>query len=550
MLATEVLSLLLAHWVLVLLSGLAVFLIRNKYYNGLHKYPGPWLAAYTNWWRYFDVRAGHPEKTHIALHRKHGDIVRLGPNVLSFADPRVIKTIYGLNKGMTKSDFCTHLLRSPVYDYDSALMFLLLDPIQQAVAKGERLQSLFSTQDEDYHAKYRRCVNNAFSMSSMVGYEPLVDSTMNAFIEQTRKRYADSGRSCRFSKWVQFFAFDVVGELTWSKRLGFVERDEDVDGIVAFVGAFLAYAAPVGQVPFIDLIWEKNPLRLRLQKWGVYKKVFAVTKFALEQSADRAAEMEKIKQNGLVDEQSGRPVDLLMKFTQAQHDHPQFMTDKQVLSSCTSMIFAGSETTAISLSSVFYHLIKHPRVYHKLMKELDEAAQNGIIAEREYAKVSWSEAQKLPYLDAVIQESFRMHPAPGLLLERVVPPQGMEISGEHIPGGTIVGCNPWVVHRRPEVFGEDVDTFRPERWIEASTNQLKEMKGTMLQFGSGARTCIGKNISLLEMYKLVPTFLRNFEVSMAEKDGEWSTKNAWFVTQEFHTKIRPRTTTTIAAQSG
>lgn len=83
------------------------------------------------------------------------------------------------------------------------------------------------------------------------------------------------------------------------------------------------------------------------------------------------------------------------------------MTDKQVLASCTSMIFAGSETTAISLSSVFHFLLTNPRVYAKLMNELDDAANTGVIADRENMKVSWAEAQKLPYLDAVIQESFR-----------------------------------------------------------------------------------------------------------------------------------------------
>ena len=108
--------------------------------------------------------------------------MRLGPNVLSFADPRAIKIIYGLNKGMVKSDFY---------------------PIQQAVAKGQRLQSLFSTVDEDYHAKYRRCVNNAFAMSSLVGYEPLVDSTTDVFIKQTEERYSSNGKSCNFAKWLQ-----------------------------------------------------------------------------------------------------------------------------------------------------------------------------------------------------------------------------------------------------------------------------------------------------------------------------------------------------------
>ncbi|KAK0355057.1 hypothetical protein LTR91_013582 [Friedmanniomyces endolithicus] len=521
MLLAELTPILRTYWPLLLLSALAVHLLRNKFHNGLNKFPGQPVAAYTNWWRFFDALGRKAEKTHVALHRKHGDTIRLGPNVLSFADPRAIKIIYGLNKGMVKSDFY---------------------PVQQAVAKGQRLQSLFSTKDEDYHAKYRRCVNNAFAMSSLVGYEPLVDSTTDAFIEETDKKYCATGKSCNFSQWLQFFAFDVIGELTWSKRLGFVERDEDVEGIVKFIGDFLSYAGPIGQQPFLDLLLEKNPIKLAMQRWGISKTVFPVTRFANDQAASRAAEMEKIKQEGSLDEGSGRGVDLLMKFTQAQHDHPEFMTDRQVLSSCTSMIFAGSETTAISLSSIFYHLVKHPKVYQKLVEELDMAALNGTITERDHGKVSWAESQKLPYLDAVIQESFRMHPAAGLILERVVPPQGIEILGEHIPGGTIVGCNAWVLHRRAEIFGNDIDTFRPERWLEAKPDRLKEMKATMFQFGAGARTCIGKNISLLEIYKLVPTFLRNFEVALEDSGREWTTHNAWFVRQlNFNTVFKRRT---------
>jgi len=66
------------------------------------------------------------------LHRQYGDIVRVGPNVLSSADPRAIKIIYGLNKGFVKTDFYI---------------------VQQAVGKGVRLPSLFSTTDATYHAK-------------------------------------------------------------------------------------------------------------------------------------------------------------------------------------------------------------------------------------------------------------------------------------------------------------------------------------------------------------------------------------------------------------
>jgi hypothetical protein len=102
------------YWLGLALAGIALYLARNKYYHGLHVYPGPWLAAYTNWWRLSVTLRGTAEQTHIGLHKRHGDIVRLGPDTLSFASPGAIKDIYGLNRGITKArrypDFCFYSL--------------------------------------------------------------------------------------------------------------------------------------------------------------------------------------------------------------------------------------------------------------------------------------------------------------------------------------------------------------------------------------------------------------------------------------------------------
>ena len=268
-------------------------------------------------------------------------------------------------------------------------------------------------------------------------------------------------------------------------------------------------------MPELDLLLEKNPISLWLQRLGISKSVFPITKFAIDRSSERDLEMQKVKEGGAVNDARSRGVDLQTKFTQAQHDHPEFMDDTRVLTSCVSMVFAGSETTAISLSAVFYFLLKHPRCYDKLMNELSESIRIGTIEDRPNGVISWADSQKLPYLDAAIQESFRLHPAAGLLLERIVPPNGIDICGERVPGGTIVGCNAWVLHRRSEIFGDRVDEYRPERWLEAEPARLREMRATMFQFGAGARTCIGKNISLLEVYKLVPSFLQRFKVGIA-----------------------------------
>ena len=94
-------SLFLKHWTIAFLFAFIAYLASNHFNRGLQKYPGPFAASLTNWWRFFDVLSRRPDITQIRLHREHGDIVRLGPNVLSFADPRALKDIY-LSKGFVK----------------------------------------------------------------------------------------------------------------------------------------------------------------------------------------------------------------------------------------------------------------------------------------------------------------------------------------------------------------------------------------------------------------------------------------------------------------
>lgn len=73
------------------------------------------------------------------------------------------------------------------------------------------------------------------------------------------------------------------------------------------------------------------------------------------------------------------------------------------------------------------------------------------------------------------------------------------ICDKFFPEDYVVGMNPWVAARDKRVYGEDADEFRPERWLKADMEQLKEMEGSSLAFGAGSRVCIGKNISLMVM---------------------------------------------------
>lgn len=290
------------------------------------------------------------------------------------------------------------------------------------------------------------------------------------------------------------------------------------------MGGRPADALQIGQIPFLDRLLLKNPLYLKLSQWGLTDATFPVARFARARMAER---LPGLAGDVLPTKASPQQPDLLSKFLAAQEARPEFMSDELVQTMAVSMAFAGSETTAISLAAVFYYLLRNEGCLERLRGEIDRAAREGAFSDCEEGIVTFSESQKLPYLDACIKEAFRLHPAAGLPLERVVPPSGAEIAGQFIKGGTIVGCSAWVIHRNKEVFGEDVEVYRPERWLvgqgaavegaerEAEERRIRAMDGCMIQFGMGARTCIGKNISLMEIYKLVPSLLRRFEVSSA-----------------------------------
>ena len=104
MLHEQVALLYLTYWHLLLPAIFVSYLLRQRYHNGLSRYPGPLFASFTDLYRLLQLwktRGAH--EWCVKLHKKHGDVVRIGPNLLSFGDPRAIKDIYGLNKGFVKA---------------------------------------------------------------------------------------------------------------------------------------------------------------------------------------------------------------------------------------------------------------------------------------------------------------------------------------------------------------------------------------------------------------------------------------------------------------
>lgn len=143
--------------------------------------------------------------------------------------------------------------------------------------------------------------------------------------------------------------------------------------------------------------------------------------------------------------------------------------------------FAGSDSTASTMQSFFFHVLSDKGVYEKIQEEFAQATADATIPSS--GNIAWNEAQNLHYFQACLKEAMRVRPAVGLNITRVVPPEGAELDGQFFPGGVVVAVNGWVLHRDKATFGQDADVFRPERWL-TDVEEARKMERAMAQVSS------------------------------------------------------------------
>ena len=349
------------------------------------------------------------------------------------------------------------------------------------------IANLFSTRSEEDHARFKRQVSSAYSMTSLLTLERYVDSCSELFFARLDELFVNPRQSCDLGKWLQLYAMDVVAEVTFGQRFGCLAEGGDVSGMMDLIRVFLIYASVIGQVPYLHKILLGNPalpyIFPQIDKTNHVSNVqapfllsgpfsdcfFSLPWPGLQRERPIQRNTETLFGNSL---KTKRRANLIWSTSSAIAPVTCKIADDLSCNLLTIPSFAGSDTTAIALRSAIDGLLTHPECYRKLQAEIDQRRTNGNLS----LPVKYSEAQQMPYLQAVLKEAMRYHPSTGFIMERHVPKGGATICGVEIPGGTIVGINSWVVHRHKAVFGEDADEFRPERWLDADEERLKSME--------------------------------------------------------------------------
>ncbi len=178
------------------------------------------------------------------------------------------------------------------------------------------------------------------------------------------------------------------------------------------------------------------------------------------------------------------------------------MDDMEIRDQVMTIMLAGHETTANSLSFALYLLSKNPAITHKLESEADNVLNGN--------PPGIEDLTKLRFTLKVFQEALRLFPPVWLIPRRSLKED--TIGGMRIPQGRTVFVCTFTLHRDPR-FWEDPETFNPERFTEGNSNIFHNF--TYIPFGVGARTCMGKDFALIEAPIILATLFQKFRIISA-----------------------------------
>ncbi|KAK1449429.1 hypothetical protein CMEL01_08744 [Colletotrichum melonis] len=488
----SLLQVLSSHW---FAACLAIFVLRalyRRYVPSLRDIPAVnFLATVSRWNKVLQVLSTRAERNLLEAHRKLGPIVRIAYNEVSIADPEAIPIIFDNEQRFVKTDWY-YMFGFPTPD--DANLFSVIDPVE--------------------HKRMKRNVAPAFSMSALMALEEFVDSTVTLFIQcmdelAIAPSVPPSQRKdpINMVEWFQWYAFDVVGELSFSRRLGFLDTKSDVGNMTKVLDSFIQYASTVAMMPELHKVLFGNPLVAAF----LSPPALVISDVTKQEMDRREADPDAVHS------------DIMDKIIQSQKKiGPNEFPHSEIFQHAVVNLSGGSDTTGIAMDSFIYHLLKNPKAYKKLQAEIDEAALKGKLSDP--PRYSETNHQTMPYLAACIKEALRIHPPVTTTLPRHVPRGGAYICGRFFPGGTRVSVSPFVVARDKKLFGEDSDAFRPERWLECSPEKAFDMENGCLHFSHGARICLGRHIAVMEICKVMAALLRRFRLELAAPDEEWDVR--------------------------
>lgn len=393
-----------------------------------------------------------------------------------------------------------HLGREPVLMIsDHVLIARLLRERPDRFRRPARMQEVMSgmgladgvfVAEGERWARQRRMVMASFAPGQVKAYFP----RLLQVAERLRARWlpaASTAQPLDMQDELMRFTVDVIAGLAFGEDVDTVSSDDDI------IQQHLNVVMPT--------IWRRTHSLVPYWKWFQLPRDRAMTHSVGEVNKAIAGFMAQARERLRDPERRASPQNLLEAMLVAADEPGSGMRDEDVVGNVFTMLVAGEDTTATSLSWLLYLLSREPDAMARLLAELAHALPQDMS--------TWTSAHldQLDYLEACIHESMRIKPVGPLNV--IEPVADTVINGVLVPKGTAIVMLMRLDGMRDAHF-EQPQRFMPERWLPQAAPPLapEHPKRLLMPFGAGPRICPGRYLAILEIKLVAAMLLRHFEL--------------------------------------
>ncbi|KAI0452108.1 cytochrome p450 benzoate 4-monooxygenase [Xylaria acuta] len=470
--------------------------------------PGPFIGKFSNIWLALGAQKGQKyawgkssPKSFASLHaahQRHGKIVRVGFNHVSIATPESLRTVYAHNNGLLKDIFYEAFIPGGVPD-------------------------VFSSRDRGDHARKRRLIANAFSPGAVHDFEPYMSSNLQRWVAQLDRIAANPGRDgyarVDMKPWCTFLAFDIIGDLAFGTPFGMVQRGRDECELI-LPGQPATYVPGAeslnrrGQVnSCLGLLPALRPWAGYLPHPFFYKGLRSKENLHGIAAAAVTRRLESTEGGQLGTRQHRDILEMLRRGKDAEGNP---MGRNELVAEAHVQLIAGSDTVSSTSCAAIYWMLDGERrnpgtIVPRLQAELDGAiGSNSSIA-------AHGEVKNLRFLRLCIDEAMRLHSTSATGLPRIVTGKGgVTCENEHFPSGTVLSVPSYTLHHSADIWGPDVEEFKPERWLHATPQQ----RSSFNPFSYGPRACVGQNVAHMELALIIGTAFHRYDFRLYQQKLE------------------------------
>nr|P37122.1 RecName: Full=Cytochrome P450 76A2; AltName: Full=CYPLXXVIA2; AltName: Full=Cytochrome P-450EG7 [Solanum melongena]CAA50648.1 P450 hydroxylase [Solanum melongena] len=339
----------------------------------------------------------------------------------------------------------------------------------------------------------RICTIEMFVHKKISETEPVRRKCVDNMLKWIEKEAnsAEKGSGIEVTRFVFLASFNMLGNLILSKDLADLESEEASEFFIAMkrINEWSGIANVSDIFPFLKK-FDLQSLRKKMAR-DMGKAVEIMSMFLKEREEERKKGTEKGKDF----------LDVLLEFQGTGKDEPAKLSEHEIKIFVLEMFLAGTETTSSSVEWALTELLRHPEAMAKVKTEISQAIEPN-------RKFEDSDIENLPYMQAVLKESLRLHPPLPFLIPRETI-QDTKFMGYDVPKDTQVLVNAWAIGRDPECW-DDPMSFKPERFL-GSKIDVKGQHYGLIPFGAGRRMCVGLPLGHRMMHFALGSLLREFE---------------------------------------